>query len=294
MGGKKGRQERAFLRQLLPDPSIEPISPSSWWCASLVVVALGRGEPYPIQEWKLLEKRHSGGIQCTLQEASALQLPPDSCEACGESMDEFCYSIEELLCPTSRFLKRACRDLGALILKDEFKIEVAAGGDISDDMIKRCCICRGAWRAAHPSAGYSKRDAYLSALRRCRGPLGSRVTLFCIQRSDAAASDLSVVSYLLTELVPGATAIAVDGCSSDLGQRLRGADAYLLHLAGKWWARFDCRWINDGPAASSGIRAHKCQHHGLTVLEMLRYDPIAVPRAVNLPCDTSTVPLEPG
>jgi len=43
---RKGRHDRAYLRQLLPDPSQKEAvkSPTSWWCSSLVVVGLGRGD----------------------------------------------------------------------------------------------------------------------------------------------------------------------------------------------------------------------------------------------------------
>ena len=93
-------------------------------------------------------------------------------------------------------------------------------------------------------------------------------------RDDSFSENLCVSSgevkaYVLTEFVPGDTVIAVDGCSSDHG--LRGADAYLLHVLARWWGPRGCRWVNDGPAASAGIREHKSQHHGLEVLRLLRY-----------------------
>lgn len=77
------------------------------------------------------------------------------------------------------------------------------------------------------------------------------------------------MAYVLTEVVPGHTVIAVDGCCCD--RDLRGADAYLLHRVAQFWAPAGCLWVNDGPAASEGIKAHKLQHNGVYILRLTRY-----------------------
>ena len=259
--GKK-KSEKMYVTQLLPFCSVgageskEALFPSSWWCCALVSIGLGRPEPLPVQDF---DPEVSKCIQCTAAQAEALCISSE-CVSCGEGLTEFVYDIGELKTPSSRFMKRAIRDVGE---RGHFRYEARGGPEISEDFITGCCICRQKWRSSRPPGAFSKRNTYLSALRRTRSKLGFRIALLVLWRGD------EVVAYVLTEAVPGQTAVAVDGCCSDTS--IRGADAYLLHQAARWWEPFGVKWINDGPAATEGIRQHKMQHHGVSLIRQVRY-----------------------
>jgi len=277
MRGKKHADEMHVRQLLPPDLPDAPEFPSSWWTASLVVVGLGRADPCPMHDF--LSDEALCNIQCTAAQATELGIM-EECSACSGRLDEFCYPLPELLHPTSRFLKRACRDIGAAVAKADsggegseglaLVLEARDGLLLDEDLITRCCICRAQWRARRPPESLSKRDIYLSAMRRIRSKLGRRTALLALTVA-AGQGDRSgsVVAYVVTEAVPGKTVIAVDGCCCD--PEIRGADAYLLHAAARWWKPFGAVWMNDGPAANEGIRAHKNQHHGVTVVQQVRY-----------------------
>lgn len=285
MRGKK-HADAMHLRQLLPtdEPGMSPEFPTSWWCSSLVTVGLGRHDPLPMRDLVSRDECLCN-IQCTAEQAKELGVL-EECEPTTESLTEYCYPMAELLHPTSRFLKRACRDINAALTRAEsgeaseglaLTFLVEGGDNISEDTINRCCICRAQWRAAKPPGAISKRDTYLSALRRIRGKLGRRTALLALVVAGQAGDPRSgsVAAYVVTEALPGKTVVAVDGCCCV--PELRGADAYLLHAAARHWKPF-AKWLNDGPAANDGIRKHKRQHHGVVCLAQVRFRPTAPPR----------------
>ena len=83
---------------------------------------------------------------------------------------------------------------------------------------------------------------------------------------------------MITERVRD-TVVSVDGVH-DFGELPAGThsrvdpSAYLLHEAAAWWRaqHGGCRWVNDGPVPTPGLRAYKARYGGF-LLPILKLTP---------------------